>query len=409
MKIAILGSNFYPELIGISVYTTEMSEHLRKARHEVTVFTAFPYYPQWDIPQQYKGKLFATEEHNGVLIRRSYIYVPKQVTTISRIIHELSFIVSSCINILFSKKPDFLIIVSPPLALGLVGCIVNILRRIPFIFHIQDLQPDAAVELGMVKNWGLIRILYKMEKFIYANANKISTISNKMGEKVIAKGVHNARIILFPNWVDTEYFKPFPKQNVFRIEHGLKDKFIVLYSGNIGYKQGMDIILKTAKEASDIKDIIFVIVGDGAYKTEFFRKYKQLNLHNVLFLPLQPKEMLPYMLSAADVSLVLQKKQMTDIVMPSKLLGIMACGSPVIVGANLGSNLHGIISESGCGIIIKPEDSVQLLDAMMEIYHNPHKAEEFGRKGRDFAVKHYSKEEILCAFEKRVVHEKIKQ
>jgi len=402
MKITVLGINFYPELIGIGVYNTELCEYLRNVGHEVTIFTALPYYPHWEIPEHYKRKLFLTENYKGVVIRRSYLYVPKKIITISRIFHEFSFMISSFFNLLFSGRPDIIFVVSPPLGLGLVAYVIGKIKSVPFVFHIQDLQPDAAVELGMLTNRKLLNLLYKIEKFIYQKAKRIGVISKKMGEKIISKEINRKKILYFPNWVDTQYIKPLPRNNKFRQENGLGNRFVVLYSGNIGMKQGLDIILDVADETKDNKNIIYIIAGDGAYKKELIRKYKIQKLENVFFLPIQSKEMLPYMLSAADVCLVPQQKAVTDVVMPSKLLGIMACGKPVIAGANPGSELYNVIKDSGCGIAVEPENPKQLLEAIMKLYDDPKKGEEYSKKAREYVINDFSKINILKSFEEKL-------
>jgi len=402
MKIGVLGINFYPELIGIAVYNTELCEYLTQQGYKVTIFTSFPYYPKWEIPKEYKGRLYMTSNYRGITVKRSYLYAPEKVTPKSRVLHEFSFAVSSFFSLFFSERPDILVTVSPPLGLGLVAYIVSRIKRVPFIFHIQDLQPDAANELGMLKNRMILKLLYKTEKFIYKKAAKVSVISKKMGEKVVQKGIKPEEVFFFPNWVDTDYIKHLPQNNIFRQGNKIEDKFLVLYSGNIGVKQGLDVILESASMTKDKKDIVYVIVGNGAYRAELYEKYERLDLENVVFLPTQSKEMLPHMLAAADVCLIPQQRTVTDIVMPSKLLGIMASGRPVIAGANVGSELYNVIDESGCGKVVEPENPKQLVGAIMEIYNDHEKRVKCGRKGREFAIKHFSKVEILKSFERKI-------
>jgi len=403
VKIHVLGINFYPELIGISVYTTEMCEYLIEKGHEITVFTGFPYYPSWRIKEDYKRKLFKTEEYKNIKIRRSYIFVPKNLKTINRIVHELSFIISSFLNVLFSKRPNILITISPPLGLGIATLLISKIMRIPYIFHVQDLQPDAVVELGMIDNKLLLKILYYIEGMIYKGASKVSAISNGMIKKIMSKGISRDKVLFFPNWVDIDFIKPQKKYNVFRKVNKLENKYIVLYSGNIGYKQGLDIILNVAQKTSKINDILYLIVGDGTYKKELIKKFKKTKPNNVKFLDVQSKEMLPYMVSAADVCLVLQKKDVTDFALPSKLLNIMGCARPVIACANTKSALYGLIGEIGCGKVVRPGDADQLCKEVLELYFNKEQGEVYGRRGRDFVVEHLSKDLILKRFEEEII------
>jgi len=403
VKLIVVGINYYPELTGIGVYTTEMCEYLQGQGHQVTVFTGFPYYPEWKIKEEYRNKVFKTEVRMGVKLKRSYVYVPCKISAKTRILHEASFIISSFINLLFAKRADLMIVVSPPLGLGIAACIISQIRRIPFVFHIQDLQPDAAAELGMIKNKLVLKLLYGIEKFIYNSSSAVSVISGKMREKVISKGMDIKKIMLFPNWANTEQIKPMKRDNEFRTKNKLGNRFVVLYAGNIGMKQGLDVVLEMALKTAGNKNIIYVIAGDGAYRKELINNCEVLALSNVLFLPVQSKEVLPYMLAASDVCLIPQRRNITDIVMPSKLLGIMASGRPVVAGANQGSELYQVIKDSGCGIVVEPENAEKMMEAIMEIYNEPQKKEDFGRKAREYAVEHLNSKMILKSLEKEIV------
>ncbi len=403
MKITVLGINYSPELTGIGVYTAEMCEYLNSKSHAVTVFTGFPYYPQWKISEKYRGKYFFAENNNGVKVRRSFVYVPNKVNTKARIIHEISFIISSFFNVLFSSKPDIIIAIAPPLGMGIVAYIISKIKKVPFIFHVQDLQPDAAVDLNMIKSKKIIKLLFKIEKYIYEKAARISLITEKMAERVLTKGVDRKKIIIFPNWVDAEKIKPLLKDNVFIRRNNLENKFIVLYSGNIGYKQGVEVIVDVADMTKNNENIIYVIAGSGNYKNELIGRFNELKLNNIKFLPVQSKDMYLYMLSAAAVCLVPQRKVVKDIVMPSKLLAIMACGCFTIAGANEGSKLYNVIESAGCGIITEPEDAKQIVDAIEYVYNNREKGIEKGRKGREYVIRHFSKDRVLEDFEKNIM------
>jgi colanic acid biosynthesis glycosyl transferase WcaI len=404
MEIFVLGINYYPEPIGISVYTAEMCEYLKDAGHKVTVFTGFPYYPQWKIERQYRKKFFMSEGYHGIEIKRSYLYVPHKITTKTRILHEFSFVISSSLNLLFSKRPETIIVISPPLLLGISAFVISKLKKVPFIFHVQDLQPDAAVKLGMVKKGKLTKLLYRIEKYIYKKASLVSVVSAGMRDRIISKGVPQEKVILFPNWVDTDFIKPLPKQNRFRRMYGIDNKFVVLYAGNIGVKQGLEIIPDVANLLQGFKDILFLVVGDGARKSALVKRAVDLNLVNVKFLPVQPREFLPEMLSAADISLVIQQAAVTDFMVPSKLLAILASGRPVIVSSHEKSELPKVVEQANCALIVKPEESGQLRDAILELYRDTKKRKSFGNNGREYARKYFSKEIILPKFQEELQH-----
>ncbi|MHC4184138.1 MAG: WcaI family glycosyltransferase, partial [Planctomycetota bacterium] len=263
MRILIYGINYAPELTGIGKYTSEMCEYLAMRGHEVIMVTAFPYYPEWKILEEYRNKILLKERHNGVTIKRSYLYVPSKVTTKKRILHEMTFILSSFVNLITTKKPDILIVISPPLCLGLTAYMVSRLKRVPFVFHVQDLQPDAARDLGMLGDGAFTRLLYKIENYVYRKASLVSTISGGMRGKIISKGIKPEKVFFSPNWVNTDFIRLLERDNIFREKNGLNGKFLVVYSGNIGIKQGLDTILDVADKTRDMDDIVYLIVGNG--------------------------------------------------------------------------------------------------------------------------------------------------
>ncbi|MDI6757653.1 MAG: WcaI family glycosyltransferase [Endomicrobiia bacterium] len=399
MNINVVGINYHPEPIGISVYTTEMCEYLKSAGHEVTVFTAFPYYPQWSVAPEYRGKIFLRENINGIEVKRSYVYVPSIVTAASRALHEISFMISSFVNLLFSSRADVMIAVSPTLGTALVAAVIGFIKRTPFILHIQDLQPDAATALGMLKKGALLDMLYKAERFAYARAARVSAISGKMCDRIAAKGVPTEKIFLFPNWIDAEHVKPAPKDNEFASKHNPSGKFLALYSGNIGIKQGLDVIVEAARILKDDRDILFIVAGDGAYKKTLLEKHKALHLENIVFLDVRPSEELPLMLSAADICLIPQRQSVTDIVMPSKLLAIMACERPAVATAPAGSELYDVIAAAKCGITVEPGDGRGVAAAINTFHKDKSFAERCGKSGRAYATKHFAKTAVLSKFE----------
>jgi len=399
MKIAVLGINFHPEPIGISVYTTDMCEYLADKGHEVTMFTGFPYYPTWRREKVLGKRFLATHIHRGIQVKRSYVYVPRHVAARTRVLHELSFMISSFLRILFSRRADLLVTVSPPLGLGLVAYLINKIRGVPFIFHVQDLQPDAAEVLGMIKSRRLLRVLQCCEKFIYKKAAKITVISSTMEDRIRQKVHCNGNLTLFPNWVDSYRFRPLPKVNAFSRQHGLVGKFAVLYSGNIGYKQGLDVLAKMAAAARGMMDVVFVIAGDGAFKPKLIETIAAGHIDNVMFLPVIAEHLFPLALASCDVCFVPQKRVAVDFAFPSKLLAIMASGRPVIAGASVGSELHGVITEARCGIVAEPGSWESAFEAVKALHDHPEELVVMGSNARAYAQEHFGRLRTLQRFE----------
>lgn len=404
MRILIFGINYSPELTGIGKYTGEMGSWLAKHGHDVHVVTTMPYYPEWEVHDKYKGKIWFTEDIDGAKVHRTPFYVPKNVTSAKRILHEFSFEMSLLVwwfRFLFSKKFDIVFCANPPFHLGFLPLVYAKLRGVPMISHIQDLQVDAAKDLGMIKNKTFLNLMFGIERFLLKKSTRVSTISLGMENKIRAKGIPANKQIMFPNWVDENSVKPLPKEQSLRQEFGISmaDK-VVLYSGNLGEKQGLDGIIDVAKTYKDRKDVWFVIVGSGGMKEELQKMAAENNLSQIKFYPLQPYEKLSALLATADVHLVLQKKQAADLVMPSKLTGILSSGGCAIVTAEAGTSLHTVISQYNMGILCEPENLSELAKAIDFAITNDLSGYKFN--ARAYAENYLSKESILRNFEKDI-------
>jgi colanic acid biosynthesis glycosyl transferase WcaI len=368
MRILIFGINYTPELTGIGKYTGEMAGWLAAQSHEVEVITAPPYYPEWHIRDAYQGRGWVKELLDGVTVYRCPLYVPAKVTSAKRIIHEFSFLAATLpiwMMKLFQKKFDIVISINPPFHLGILPLLYSKLKGVKYISHIQDLQVDAAKELGMIRNKKLLDVMFSMEKFILRQGAAVSTISPGMQKKIEAKGIGVEKLFQFPNWVDEDIIFPLSKEQSLRQEFGYKaSDRIVLYSGNLGEKQGLEIIIEVAAFFQHREDIYFVISGTGGAKPKLIQLTQESGLKNVQFHPLQPYEKLSALLAMADVHLVLQKKSASDLVMPSKLTGILAAGGLALVTCLPGTTLYDLITTAEMGIVVEPESVSALRDGI---------------------------------------------
>lgn len=402
MKIAIVSINYAPEHTGIAVYSTGMAEYLAECGMTVTVYTGFSYYPLWLKNADDRKRLYRQERPNAVLLRRSYLYVPGQPTAVKRIVHELSFVISATINYLFGPRADCTIIVSPPLFLGIPIALIAKLKRSKTIFHVQDLQPDAAVDLGMLKKGALTDFLFFIERLTYRLVDRVSTISQGMLKKISDKGIKSGKLFLFRNWANDDYIMPMDKATSYRHELALHNKFVVLYAGNMGVKQGLSLLLETAHILRNIHEFVFLIAGDGGEKQELQHRAEEFGLRNVIFLPVQPYERLSELLATADVSVIPQKKGVNDIVLPSKLSNILASQRPLIAAAAEQSEFGKIVLESGGGLLVEPGEPQQMADAIVRLYQHPEECRGMARNGRDYMEKRLGREAILDEFARRL-------
>jgi len=403
-KVLLIGGNFSPELTGIGKYNGEMIEILAKQGYECTVVTSFPYYPHWTVQPPYtrSGNWFKREmklpEQKGsksIEIFRCPHFIPQKPSGLKRIVADFSFCFAAFIKIchlLFFRKFNFVLVVAPPFQLGLLGILVQKIKGAKFLYHVQDLQIDAARDLNLIKSKRLIKFLFKVEKYILKRADVVSSISEGMIKKIVLK--YPREVVFFPNWVDTALFFPIPDRDHLKLEFGFeKTDKIVLYSGAIGEKQGLEAILQAAKSLESIKHLKWVICGSGPYKEKLIQKQKSQCLENVFFLPLQPFEKLNDFLNMADLHLVLQKANAADLVMPSKLTAILSVGGSAIITANEGSSLYDVVAMHKMGVLINPEDPVALTDAIEQAIKSSDNSIELNARG--YARKYLSIEAIF--------------
>lgn len=400
MRILIYSYNYYPEPIGIAPLMTELAEGLVTRGHEVRVVTGMPNYPQREIYPDYQGKLFYTEEKNGVIIQRSCIWVRPKPGLLSRMLLDGSFVASSIFQALRGWRPDLILLTVPPLPISVPAALLGLLYSCPVVLNLQDILPEAAVHVGLLKNKAAIRVFEALEKFAYRTAHTISVISDGFTENLLGKGVPEHKIRCIPNWVDVKFIRPLSKaDNPFRKVHDLDQKFVVMYSGNIALTQGLQTVIQAALRLQDHPDIVFVIVGEAKALDELWQLCMQHGLENVLLLPFQPREQLPEMLAAADVGLVMQKHNVIGFNMPSKIQVLLASGRPIVASVPTNGTAARAIRQSGGGVVVEPEDPELLASAILDLYQSPSKAETLAEQGRRYAMSQYSFEQALLRYE----------
>lgn len=404
-RILLLGGNFYPEPTGIGKYNGEMIDWLSAHGFECSVITTFPYYPFWKVQHPYVNKSFWYSKESRTVVNGEPVklyrcphYIPKAPIGSKRVVSDISFFISAFLRlvvVLFHKKYDYVMTVAPPFQLGLLGLLYKKLRGAKLIYHIQDLQIDAAHELGMIKSKFLIRLMFGLEKFILRKTDYVSTISEGMISKI--KGKYNRPVILFPNWVDTQAFHPLCKTEDIKkqFNFAITDK-IILYSGAIGEKQGLETLLHSAKELNDKKHIKFIICGSGPYKGHLLSQAKELGLQNVIFMSLQSKEIFNKFLNMADVHLVLQKANVNDLVMPSKLSTILSVGGLALIAAEPQTNLHAVVAVNNIGIIVQPENRASLTASILTAVEQP--CTEIRRNARAFAENNLMIDKVVSRY-----------
>lgn len=401
MRLLLYGINYLPELTGIGKYSGEMCEWLAARGHEVRVVTAVPYYPEWRVPDGYRGRLYRSETRNGVEVHRSNLFVPRAPNTPTRLLHLASFAVATLPQVLRQSRwrPDVLVAVEPTLFCAPGALLAARLGRARSLLHIQDFELDAMLGLGMGKAGG---IGAGIERWLMRRFSAVSTISYSMAERAEAKLADGSKALFFPNWVDIDFVKPGPTGDLYRQQWNIPASTkVVLYAGNMGRKQGLEIVLAAAAALRGDGDVVFIMVGAGAAADDLRKAAEAQALGNVRFHPLQPYERLPELMALADVHLVVQRRGAADAVLPSKLTTILAAGGDALVTAESHTELGKLCERHpGIAVRVEPEDAPRLTEALrgmldlVDVGQRRHNA-----VARAYAEQNLDRERVLERFE----------
>ena len=370
MKILLYGINYSPELTGIGKYSGEFARWCAKAGHEIRVVTAPAYYPDWKVNREFSAIKYQRLVEDGILITRCPLYVPARPSVLKRVIHLLSFSLTSSVALFvnFRWRPDLVIHVAPTLFCSASTLLFCRLVRARSVLHIQDFEVDAMFGLSMAGGGTFKKFAYALERFILSSYDRVSTISQGMIKRALDKGVEPGKLILFPNWSEVERFQDVQIDTGFLTNLGVDlDKKLVLYAGSMGEKQGLETVLEMAFHFLDRQDVQFLLVGEGGIKGKLTRECEERQLKNVLFATVQPYESLPMLLAAADCHLVIQKRGAADAVLPSKLTNILAVGGNAVITVDRETSL-GELTEAWPGIAcrVEPESVAALVAGVDE-------------------------------------------
>ena len=411
MNILLLSYNYSPELTGIGKYNAEYCEYLASQGHKVEVITGFPNYPHWKLFNGYKNAFYSTENLNGVRITRCPLYIPANPSGSNRMIMDFSFYVTSLLiiikKLLSFKSYNIVFVPSPSFLMGIHILFLKLFwRKTLFVYHIQDLQIDAALELGIIKYPWIRGILLKIENLILEKSTLVSTISEGMRKKILAKSSLLKEVLLIPNWVDDKtIYKTNVNLDVISNLGISLNKIVFFYSGAIGEKQGLESLLLVAnKLKTQCPDLLFIISGTGPIKKKLEQTVSEEDISNVKFIDLQPLYEFNQLLNYASCHLIIQKKQGSESFLPSKLGAILAVGGLSIVTAEKETSLYDIVQGNNMGIVIEPENEDALLESLMDVYNQiqslgeSFKIHDLKNNAKNFAFKYLKKESIIDSF-----------
>lgn len=394
-RLLVISLNYAPEQTGIGKYVGEMTEWLTGRGVAVRVVTAPPYYPAWSVAPGYSGRWYSKESACGAGVYRCPLWVPCRPGGLTRLLHLLSFALSSFPVILWQAlvwRPDVVFVVEPPLCAAPGALLAAFLCRARSWLHVQDFEVDAAFNLGLLRARWLRGAVLALERWIMRRFDHVSSISESMRAKLREKGVEEQRILFFPNWVDMTRIRPLATTNSLRDELAIGEETrVVLYSGNMGEKQGLEVILEAARCFSHDPEVLFLMCGDGAARSRIDEAAS--DMPNVRLIPLQPLAKLNELMNLADVHLLPQRAAAESLVLPSKLSAIMASGRPVVATARAGSDVAD--SARNGGIVVSPGDVKGVVRAILELLSDDTLRRDLGASGRAYALRNWEREAVL--------------
>ena len=402
MRILLLSLNYLPELTGIGKFSGEMAEWLAARGHQVRVVTTPPYYPEWRVHDGFSSWRYTHEKRAGVDVLRCPLWVPQKQSGAKRVLNLLSFAVSSAPAVLSAAitfQPDIVGVIKPPMfALPFALLAARMVGAKAWV-HVQDFEIDVAFDMGLLRGRRLGSGMLGFEAGLLRRFDLATSISDRMCERLIAKGVAEEKTALFPNWADIESIYPLRAPSSLRSEFGIDQNSIVaLYSGNMGEKQGLETLIDVARNVVDDTNLVMVLVGDGAVRQRLEAQSK--GLKNLKFFPLQPLDRLNDLLNIADVHLLPQRADAADLVMPSKLGGMLASGRPVIAGARAGTQVAREVE--GVGMVVAPDDAGAMSTVLRTLAKDTSLRNRLGTAARGRAHEHWARDTVLMRLEAKL-------
>ena len=401
IHVLILSLTFPPDNVSTAHLMGELASDLVDRDHKVTVLTTRPHFNRDTAAEDAQpiksiwGPFLGMSELNGAIVYHTPA-ISRSGGVLNRITGWMIFhLVSLIAGFLLPRRVNAILAPSPPLTIGLVAWILGLRHRASYIYNVQELYPDIAVSLGVIRNRLAVSLLYGLESFVYSTAGKITVISAGMRERVLSKGVPERKVVHIPNWVDTSDISILPKDNEFSREHGVHKKFVVGYAGNMGLAQSFDELLEAAAILGNDPDIRFMLIGDGVERERIRQRILESGLNNVIMLPYQSYHLVPQIYASSDLSYVPLHGAVTTHALPSKVYRIMASGRVILAMAERDSGIADLVDESGAGILVEPGSGRKLADEIASAASEPARISALGELGRKLVVDNYSRREIV--------------
>jgi glycosyltransferase involved in cell wall biosynthesis len=392
LRLLFLNRSYYPDVEATGQPLTELCSDLAR-QHEVTVIAGRPN----NAPGVDADRLPPRETHAGVRIVRVGNRRFDKRSFFSRVVGLLSYLLLAVWAALRQRRPDVIVVETDPPVLGTLGAFLKVWHRCRLVFYLQDLYPEVGLILGRLKPGLLTALLHRATQLGLRHADRVVVLGEDMRRRVLARGIPAEKIAVVPNWVDVDAIRPLGVPSPFRAEVGTGDRFVVMYSGNLGLSQNLEQVLEAARVLRD-EPVLFLLVGEGAARSALEERVAAWKLDNVCFRTYQPKEKLAESLGAAEVHLIPLRRGLAGCIVPSKLYGILAAVVAYIVAADKDSEAAWVAEESGSGLRIEPDDAGQLVEAIRWCLAHRDELRQMGRRGRELAESTYSRGRAVARF-----------
>ena len=397
VNLLVLSLHYAPEITGNAPLVTELTRELAARGFSVRVVAGTPHYRLPEVPAAYRGRLYVREVLDGVGVTRCFAFRARKSPG-SKIANFLSFLATSLPASLVGPKPDWVLVVSPPLLLGVVGALVKFLRGAKLVYNAQDIFPRAYVMGGMLREGWPKRALAGVQRWIYRRADAVITLAPAMVEELAAEGVPRSKLRLIPNFADEEALRPLARDNEFSRQHGLTDRFVVLYAGNIGTLHGAELLAPVAKQLETCPEILVLVVGDGTARPLLEKSVAAAGLKNFKLLPPQPGNMLAALLATADVGVVTTRAGSSRVMFPSRLYSLMAAGRPMVAALDDESDAAALLRAAGCGLVTRPGEAEAMAQAVLRLREKPEERQAMGEAGRKYLETFHTKAGIVAQY-----------
>ncbi len=385
MRILVLCPHFEPDVAPTGVVMTEIAHHLVDQGHELDIVTALPWYRGHTVEDGWTGQPWRRQRTEWGSVLRVHPFPTDKTNIVGRALGFAGFTTLVAIGAVFRRRrPDVVLTMSPPLLLGLAGWLAARLRRVPLVFNVQDVFPDVAIEVGAIRNRRVIAGLSWLERFVYRRADAVTVLSSDLMGNVSAKiGRQDPKKIrVIANFVDTERIKPADRATRYREEIEAGDRTVVMYAGNMGFSQPLDLMVETARRWHNQRDVLFVLNGGGSERSRL--EAAAAGLSNICFVDYQPIERVPEVLASADIHVIALKHGLARSSVPSKLYSILAAGRPALAAIDPGTEVATLLEKHDCGVSCAPEDLDLFEDALQELVADPLRCAAMGERGRTF-------------------------